>query len=32
MNLQQRYDLEVPLDQIASELKRDIRPHSGRAA
>ena len=32
MNLQQRYDLGVRRDQIAPELKRDIRPHSGRAA
>jgi addiction module HigA family antidote len=32
MNLQQRYDLEVRRDQIAAELKRDIRPRSGRAA
>ena len=32
MNLQQRYDLEVRRDQIAPELKRGIRPHSGRAA
>jgi addiction module HigA family antidote len=32
MNLQQRYDLEVCRDQIALELKRGIRPYSGRAA
>ena len=32
MNLQQRYDLEIRRDQIASDLKRSIRPHSPRAA
>jgi addiction module HigA family antidote len=32
MNLQQRYDLEMRRDQIAPELKRNIRPLSPRAA
>jgi len=32
MNLQQRFDLETRRDQIAAELRRDIRPLSPRAA
>jgi len=32
MNLQQRFDLETRRDQIAGELRRDIRPLSPRAA
>jgi addiction module HigA family antidote len=32
MNLQQRFDLETRRDQIAGQLRRDIRPLSPRAA